>query len=85
GYPRTDIYLDPFGGGVVLTREDRLRLFPDYDPDRMVPPATRRETIARILRNIVTDYRGRGAAADPHGQELAERMLELLTAPLAVP
>ncbi|HUE69925.1 MAG TPA: transglutaminase-like domain-containing protein [Pirellulaceae bacterium] len=85
GFPRDDIYLDPFGGGVVLTREDRLRLFPNYDPDRMVPPATRRETIARILRNIVTDYRGRGAAADPDGQELAERMLELLTVPMAVP
>ncbi len=85
GFPHEDIYLDPFGGGVVLSRDDRLRLFPGYDPDRMVPPGTKRETIARMLRNIVADYSNRGAAADTDGQELVRRMLELLEAPAAVP
>lgn len=85
GFPRDDIYLDPFGGGVILAREDRLHLFPDDDPDRMLPPGTNRETITRILRNIVADYRNRDAAADPDGQELVERMLTLLQAPMAVP
>lgn len=78
GFPRDDIYLDPFGGGSVLSRDDRLRLFPDYDPDRMVPPGTNRVVIARILRNIVADYRNRRDQEDVDGCELAQHMLELL-------
>jgi regulator of sirC expression with transglutaminase-like and TPR domain len=85
GFRRDDIYFDPFGGGVILSREDLLRLFPDQDPDRMVPPGTNRETITRILRNITADYRNSGAAADPGGRELVERMLELLESRMAVP
>ena len=78
GHRRDDIYLDPFGGGVILSREDRQRLFPGDDPDALAPPATNLTIITRTLRNITADYQSRGPAADPDGQELVAQMLELL-------
>ena len=80
GHPRDDIYLDPFGGGIVLSREDRQRLFPGDDPDALPPPATNLAILTRTLLNISADYESRGQAADPDGQVLVARMLELLEA-----
>lgn len=78
GFSRDDIYLHPYDGGRILSREDRASEFPHHDPDRMVPPATNRETVARILRNIVADLDERDDAAAPYRRQLAERMLDLL-------
>ena len=79
-YPRDDIYLHPFQSGKILSRADRARDYPHHDPDRMAPPATNRETLARILRNITEDLDERDDAAAPHRRRLSERMLELLEA-----
>lgn len=54
GFPKLDIYFHPYQQGKVLSREDRVREFPMHDPDRMVPPDTRRQALARMLRNLVT-------------------------------
>jgi regulator of sirC expression with transglutaminase-like and TPR domain len=52
GLPTQDIYLDPFNNGKVLTRLDRMELFPDHDPDRMVEPQSARRDLIRMLNNI---------------------------------
>ena len=54
GFPQTDIYLNPFDGGKILSNADRLQLFPGLNPDRMVAPGTRRDVLIRMLNNIET-------------------------------
>ena len=85
GYSRDDIYLHPFQNGKILSRADRAREYPDYDPDRMVPAATNRETLSRILRNIVEDLDERDDAVAPHKRRLTETMLELLSSQIVSP
>lgn len=52
GFPKEDIVIDPFDNGKVLTREDRMELFPGADPDHLTKPATRREALIRMLNNL---------------------------------
>lgn len=54
GFPKDDIFIDPYGDGKVLTREDRLERFPGSDPDRFPEPQTRRQDLIRMLNNIET-------------------------------
>ena len=81
GFPRDDIYLHPFDSGKIVSRADRARDYPDHDPDRMVPPGTNREPLARLLRNVVQDLDERDDAAAPHRRVLSERMLKLMEQP----
>lgn len=60
GFPRDDIYLNPFEDFKILTREERARAFPIHDPDTMVPPDTSREALTRMLRNLIPDLENRG-------------------------
>jgi regulator of sirC expression with transglutaminase-like and TPR domain len=55
GFAKTDIYFHPFEGGKILSREDRQMLYPDHDPDVMVPPDSNREVLSRVLRNLTSD------------------------------
>ncbi|HEY4263060.1 MAG TPA: transglutaminase family protein [Schlesneria sp.] len=52
GLPTQDIFLDPFNNGKVLTRIDRMELFPDHDPDRMADPQSSRRDLIRMLNNM---------------------------------
>jgi hypothetical protein len=52
GFSREHIYLSPYEGGAILSREARQRLYTTHDPDVMVPPATNREVLDRILTNL---------------------------------
>ncbi|MEI8380937.1 MAG: transglutaminase-like domain-containing protein [Planctomycetota bacterium] len=52
GFPKEDIVFDPFDNGKVLTREDRMELFPGADPDNLAKLATRREALIRMLNNL---------------------------------
>ena len=52
GFPKEDIVFDPYDNGKVLSREDRMELFPGADPDNLTKPATRRETLIRMLNNL---------------------------------
>jgi hypothetical protein len=54
GYSKEDIYFHPYQRGKILTREDRRREFPTHDPDKMVPPDTSRQSLTRMLRNLIT-------------------------------
>jgi regulator of sirC expression with transglutaminase-like and TPR domain len=76
GFAKDDIYIHPFLGGKILSREDRQALYPNHDPDRMVPPDTNRAALIRILNNV-----GTALGTDPEQRETlnrAQRMLELL-------
>ena len=55
GFARDDIYLHPFEGGKILSREDRQMQYPAHDPDEMVPPDSTREMLTRALRNLNSD------------------------------
>jgi hypothetical protein len=59
GFPKDDIYIHAYEKGRILSREDRQREYPGYDPDVMVPPGSSRETIERML----TTSRTRSPAA----------------------
>jgi hypothetical protein len=51
-FPKQDIYLSPYEDGAILSREDRQRLYTSHDPDQMVPPASNRAVLDRILTNL---------------------------------
>jgi len=52
GFSQADIFIDPFNGGKVLSREDRMDLFPTSDPDKLVEPQSRRKDLIRMLNNL---------------------------------
>lgn len=52
GLPTEDIFLDAFNNGKVLSRADRVELFPEHDPDRLVDPQTPRRDLIRMLNNL---------------------------------
>lgn len=54
GFPRKDIVFYPHDGGRVLSREDRLKLFPSHDPDELAPPDSNREVLIRMLNNLTS-------------------------------
>ncbi len=54
GFPKDDIYIHPFEDGKILSREDRLLLYPGHDPDVMVAADTNRAALTRVLRNLST-------------------------------
>jgi regulator of sirC expression with transglutaminase-like and TPR domain len=60
GYPKTDIILDAFGAGQVVTEDDLedivTRHGGGFDPLRHLLPSTHRGTITRMLRNLQNDY-----------------------------
>jgi hypothetical protein len=55
GFSQDDIYFHPFEDGKLLSREERLMLFPSHDPDTMVPPDNIRAMLTRALNNLSSD------------------------------
>ena len=57
--------IDPFFGGVITREQCAEKLRSNYGPDaqmddRLLAPATPRETLARMLRNLKLNYLGSG-------------------------
>ena len=52
GFPREDIFLNPFDEGKVLSRVDREQMFPGLDPDDLPEPTTKRLVLIRMLNNL---------------------------------
>ena len=52
GFPQRDVFINPFDNGKILTREDRMALFPSHDPDLMIPPQSHRRDLIRMLSNM---------------------------------
>jgi len=77
GFSKEEIYFHPYQRGKILTREDRRRDFPMHDADKMVPPDTSRQSLTRMLRNLITALQE--SRRDEQLRE-AEEFLSLLTA-----
>lgn len=76
GFPKEDIYFHPFLGGKVLSREDRQKMYPNHDPDVMVPPDTNRAALIRLLNNVETALEHDPTQSEKFAR--AKRMMELL-------
>ena len=74
GFPRDDIFLNPFDAGKVLSREDREQMFPGLDPDDLPEPTTKRLVLIRMLNNLETHLFNRDET-DRAYQALAFRQL----------
>ena len=74
GFPRDDIFLNPFDEGKVLSREDREQMFPGLDPDDLPEPTTKRLVLIRMLNNLETHLFNRDEI-DRAYQALAFRQL----------
>lgn len=83
GFPRDDIFLNPFDQGKVLSREDREQMFPGLDPDDLPEPTTKRLVLIRMLNNLETHLFNRDEI-DRAYQALAFRQLLELHGPKPV-
>jgi regulator of sirC expression with transglutaminase-like and TPR domain len=77
GFPADDIYLNPFDSGKILSREERAELYPEHDPDVMVPPGTSRAVLIRMLANLISSLEERD---EPEKLRQATELQELLKA-----
>lgn len=77
GFPKRDIVLDPFGGGKIVTSDELATIIPGFDPEASLEPYGRRETMVRMLQNLVTHF----SAANQSAQaELAREFHDLVEA-----
>jgi len=77
GFPKDDIFLDPFDRGRVLRAGDEIeRAFPGQDAASQ-PPLNNRDTLERMLRNLASSFAQRN---DHEKLEQVEEFLELLAA-----
>ena len=78
GLAKSDIIMDPYDGGKIVTVDDLedivARLGGGFDPLRHLTPATHRETLARMLRNLQNDY---SQAGDAQKEQQVGKYLEL--------
>jgi regulator of sirC expression with transglutaminase-like and TPR domain len=75
GFAKTDIVLDPFGGGKVVATEALAKQIPGFDPEEHLEAYGRRETLTRMLRNVVSDFATARQAAHA---DLAREFLDLV-------
>ena len=55
GQPQDDIIIDPFGNWRVLTSEEIKQTIPSFDAKKHLTASPRRESLARMLRNLISD------------------------------
>ncbi len=60
GAPKNDIIIDPFGGGRTVNVDEIEDLVGGFDPLRNLAPSEPRATLARMLRNLGSDFRQNG-------------------------
>ncbi len=64
GFPKSDIVVDAFGGGRIVTEDDLediiTQLGGGFDPLRHLLPSPRRATLERMLRNLQQNYARNG-------------------------
>lgn len=78
GFPKDDIYIHAYEKGRILSREDRQREYPGYDPDVMVPPGSSGETIERMINNVETTLASRDQPGDSLRRDLVSELASLL-------
>jgi len=55
GHPQGDIIIDPFGGWEILTPDEVKEIIPSFDHETDLIPSPRRDSLTRMLRNLVSD------------------------------
>jgi regulator of sirC expression with transglutaminase-like and TPR domain len=75
GFAKSDIVIDAFGGGTIMTNEALKMSIPAFDPEEHLAPYGNRETLARMLRNLVSDF---ATAKQTAQAELAQELLTLV-------
>ena len=78
GFSKDDIYIHAYEKGRILSREDRQREYPGYDPDVMVPPGSSHETLERMLNNMENTLASRQEPGDSLRRELVSEFSSLL-------
>jgi regulator of sirC expression with transglutaminase-like and TPR domain len=72
------LFIDPFGGGRILTEADCLRYLDEgefgYDPSYLLP-MTDGTILLRMIRNLLIIYRNRG---DPQRRDVLQRLKRVL-------
>jgi regulator of sirC expression with transglutaminase-like and TPR domain len=78
GQAEPAIFIDPFGGGRVLSETDCLRYLDEgefgYDPSYLLP-MTDGTMLLRMIRNLLIIYRNRG---DPQRRDVLQRLKRVL-------
>lgn len=77
GFPKRDIVLDPFGGGKIVASDELATIIPGFDPEDSLEPYGRRETMVRMLQNLVTHFT---AASQSEQAALAREFHDLVEA-----
>lgn len=77
GFPKTDIVLDPFGDGKIVTSDELATMIPGFDPEESLEPYGRRETLVRMLNNLVSDF---SQARQSAQADLAREFLNIVQA-----
>jgi regulator of sirC expression with transglutaminase-like and TPR domain len=77
GFAKDDIVLDPFGNGKIVTNDELATMIPGFDPDSSLEPYGRRETLIRMLRNLISDL---SQAKQTAQADLAREFLDLVQA-----
>ena len=58
GQPKDDIIADPFGDWKILTPQQVKEIVPSFDATADLVASPRRETLQRMLRNLISDLEG---------------------------
>ncbi len=75
GHPREDIIIDPFGNWRILTPEQVKEVIASFDPEQHLRPSPRRDSLARMLRNLSSDL---GRAGEDEKAAEVEQIVMLL-------
>ncbi len=60
GHPSEDIIIDPFGNWRIVSPADIKNMIRFFDPERHLVPSSHRDSLTRMLRNLVPDLQGAG-------------------------
>jgi regulator of sirC expression with transglutaminase-like and TPR domain len=82
GFSREDIVIDAFGQGEIVSLQQLRQRIAGFDPDRHLQASSRRATVARMLRNLVSDFAAVGAIDQANR---TQRYLNIMEADIASP
>ena len=76
GFPKDNLYIDPFGDGKVLTLEELDDLISGLDPKRHLQPSSQKLVLVRMMNNLETHLEWRGEFRKSENVGKYRRLLE---------
>jgi regulator of sirC expression with transglutaminase-like and TPR domain len=80
-YAGTDLIINPFDDWQVLTPDELMKSIRGLDPEKYLQADTHRNALSRMLRNLISDYAGRGQTAKAAELRAYLMLVDLPTAP----